>query len=156
MSLKSIVEYRRHVEELAREELAAITSQFAVQLNATRHLEMQLQRVLDEIAGGKRGGIPADEAVALYRHAEALSADLATARRLADSLRAQKEAKQASLMTAARDSRIVAKLDARRDRERLRLEDRKEQQTSDETSLRRWLDRSPRNGWTGENGSETP
>jgi flagellar export protein FliJ len=155
MSLKSIVEYRRHVEDMAREELAAITAQFAVQLNAARHLEGELQRVLDQIDNGKRGGFPIEEAVAIYRHAEALSADLATARRLAASLNAQKEAKQASLMSAARDSRVVQKLDARRDRERLRLEDRKEQQSNDEASLRRWLDLSTRSEWSGEKSEKS-
>jgi flagellar export protein FliJ len=153
MSLKSIVEYRRQMEELAREELAAITTQFAIQLDAIGSLETALQRVLNEIAGGKSEGHSIEEAVALYSLADALSADLATARRLADNLRAQKETKQASLMSAARDSRIVEKLDAKRDRERVRLQDRKEQQSNDEASLRRWLDYSPRSEWTGTKGT---
>jgi flagellar export protein FliJ len=153
MSLKSIVEYRRHMEELAREELVVITTQFAIQMDAIVNLETELQRVINEIAGGKTEGHPIEEAVALYRLADALSADLATARRLADSLRAQKEAKQALLLSAARDSRIVEKLDARRNRERVRLEDRKEQQSNDEASLRRWLDYSPRSEWTGTKGT---
>jgi len=137
MSLKSIVEYRQHMEEIAREELAAITRELAGQMDAITRLEQKLGRVLGEIAGGAQG-LPADEAVALYRLAEALSSDIATARRLADALRTQKEAKLAVLLAAARECKIVEKLDARRAQERERVAERREQQVSDEVSLRRW------------------
>jgi flagellar export protein FliJ len=138
MSLKGIVEYRQHVEEVAREELAAITRELAGQMDAITRLEQKLGRVLGELAGGTREGLPADEAVALYRLAEALSSDIATARRLADALRTQKEAKLAILLAAARECKIVEKLAARRAQERERVADRREQQVSDEVSLRRW------------------
>jgi flagellar export protein FliJ len=151
MSLKSIVDYRRHLEEMAREELFAITREVAAQLMAVSRLEGELERVVQEISGGKREGLPADEALALYRFAEALSAELSIARRLAEGLQQQKDAKQASLASAARDCRIVEKLDERRDRERIRVEDRKEQQSHDEASLRRWQDLvAPRRGQAGE------
>ena len=140
MSLKSIMDYRRHLEERAREELLSVTQAFAAQLAATTRLEEELERILKKIAGSKCVALPADDALALYRLAEGVSGDLATARRLAESLKAQKEAKQASLLSAAQEFRIVEKLDARRDRERLLVEDRKEQKSSDEVSLRRWQD----------------
>ena len=138
MSLKSIVEYRQHIEDLAREELAVITRALAGQMDAISRLEQKLKHVLGEIAGGARVGLPADEALALYRLAEALSSDIATARRLADALRTQKEVKLAILVAAARECKIVEKLDARRGRERERVANRREQQLSDEVSLRRW------------------
>lgn len=140
MSLKSIMDYRRHLEERAREELLSVTQAFAAQLAATSRLEEELERILKKIAGSKGVALPADDALALYRLAEGVSGDLATARRLAESLKAQKEAKQASLLSAAQECRIVEKLDARRDRQRLLAEDRKEQKSSDEVSLRRWQD----------------
>ena len=138
MSLKSIVEYRRHIQELAREELLSITQAFALQLDASARLEVQLERVLEKI-GGLTRSVPTEEALAVYRLAEELSADLATARRLLESLKLQKDAKQGSLLSAARDCRISEKLDARRDRERLIEEDRKEQKANDEASVYRWL-----------------
>jgi len=134
------MDYRRHLQESAREELLSVTQAFAAQLAATTRLEEELERILEKIAGSKRVALPADDALALYLRAEGVSGDLATARRLAESLKAQKEAKQASLLSAAQEYRIVEKLDARRDRERLLLEDRKEQKSSDEVSLRRWQD----------------
>jgi len=139
VSLKSIVDYRRHLQESAREELLRVTQAFAAQLDATSRLEQELERILEKIAGSKRVALPADDALALYRLAEGVSGDLATARRLAESLKAQKEAKQASLLAAAQEYRIVEKLDARRDQEQLLAEDRKEQKFSDEVSLRHWL-----------------
>lgn len=140
MSLKSIVDYRRHLQERAREELLSITQAFAAQLDAIARLEAELEQILERIAGSKRVAMPAEDALALYRLAEGVSADVATARRLAESLKAQKEAKQSALLSAARESRIVEKLDTRRDREQLLAEDRKEQKSSDEISLRRWQD----------------
>ena len=138
MSLKSIVDYRRHLQESAREELLRVTQAFAAQLEATSRLEQELERILEKIAGSKRVALPADDALALYRLAEGVSGDLATARRLAENLKAQKEAKQGSLLAAAQEYRIVEKLDSRRDQEQLLAEDREEQKLSDEVSLRRW------------------
>jgi flagellar export protein FliJ len=138
MSLKSIVEYRRHVKELAREELLNITQAYAVQLNASALLEVQLERTLEKIAGTTRA-VPAEEALAVYRLAEGLSGDLATARRLSESLKLQKDAKQGSLLSAAREHRISEKMDTRRDREQLIEKDRKEQKSNDEASVYRWL-----------------
>jgi flagellar export protein FliJ len=139
MSLKSIVEYRRHMQEVAREELLSITQAFAVQRNAIALLEIQLARSLEKIAGSKHEAVPAQEALAVYRLAEGLSADLATARRLSESLKLQKDAKQGSLLSAARDCRISEKLNARREREHLMEKDRKEQKSNDEASVYRWL-----------------
>jgi len=140
VSLKSIVDYRRYLQESAREELLRVTQTFAAQLDATTRLEQDLERILEKIAGSKGVALPADDALALYRLAEGVSGDLATARRLAESLKAQKEAKQASLLSAAQEFRIVEQLDARRERQHLLAEDRKEQKSSDEVSLRRWQD----------------
>jgi flagellar biosynthesis chaperone FliJ len=139
MSLKRIVEYRRHIQEQAREELLSVTQAFAVQLNASALLEVKLERILEKIAGTTREAVPAEEALAVYRLAEGLSADLATARRLSESLTLQKHAKQRSQLSAARDCRMSEKLDARRDREHLIEKDRKEQKLSDEASVYRWL-----------------
>jgi flagellar export protein FliJ len=140
VSLKSVVDYRRYLQESAREELLLVTRAFAAQLDATTRLEEELERILKKIAGSTRVALPADDALALYRLAQGVSGDLATARRLAESLKAQKAAKQNSLLAAAQEYRIVEKLDARRDREQLVVEDRKEQKSSDEVSLRRWQD----------------
>jgi flagellar export protein FliJ len=139
MSLKRIVEYRRHVQEVAREELLRVTQAFAVQLNASALLEVKLERIREKIAETTREAVPAEEALAVYRLAEGLSADLATARRLSESLKLQKDAKQGTLLSAARDCRMSEKLDARRDREQLLEKDRKEQKLSDEASVFRWL-----------------
>src|SRR5512132_3708931 len=118
MSLKSILQYRRHLEDMAREEVLISTRAVAAQLSAIGRL--------------------ADEALALYRFADTLSAKLATARRHAETLNIQKEANQGRLLSAARESRITEKLGARRDRERLVAENRKEQKSNDEGSLHRW------------------
>jgi len=147
VSLKSIVDYRRHLQESAREELLRVTQAFAAQLDATSRLEQELERILEKIAGSKGVALPADDALALYRLAEGVSGDLATARRLAESLKAQKEAKLGSLLAAAQECRIVEKLDARRDQEQLLAEDRKEQKLSDEVSLRRWQDLAEAGRW---------
>ena len=50
MSLKSIVDYRRHLQESAREELLRVTQAFAAQLDATTRLEQELERILEKIA----------------------------------------------------------------------------------------------------------
>jgi flagellar export protein FliJ len=138
MSLKRIVEYRRHVEELARGELLNITQAFAAQQNAVSRLEEDLERVLEKIAASKRDTVLADEALNLYRLAGGVSADLGTARRLAESLKVQKQSNQDSLLSAARESRITEKLDEKRDREKSVAQDRKEQKLDDELSLHRW------------------
>jgi len=51
VSLKSIVDYRRHLQESAREELLRVTQAFAAQLDATIRLEQELERILEKIAG---------------------------------------------------------------------------------------------------------
>jgi flagellar export protein FliJ len=138
MSLKRIVEYRRHVEDLARGELFNITQAFAAQQNAVSRLEKDLERVLEKIAASKRDTVLVDEALNLYRLAGGMSADLGTARRLAESLKVRKQSNQASLLSAARESRITEKLDAKRDREKSVAQDRKEQKSNDELSINRW------------------
>jgi flagellar export protein FliJ len=138
MSLKRIVEYRRHVEDIARGELFDVTQAFAAQQNAVSRLEQDLERVLEKIAASKRDTVLVDEALNLYRLAGGMSADLGTARRLAESLKVRKQGNQASLLSAARESRITEKLDAKRDREKSVAQDRKEQKSNDEVSLNRW------------------
>ena len=138
MSLKRIVEYRRHVEDLARAELFNVTKAFAAQQNAVSRLEQDLERVLEKIGASKRDTVLADEALNLYRLASGMSADLGNARRLADSLKARKQGNQDLLLSAARESRITQKLDAKRDREKSVAQDRKEQKSNDELSLHRW------------------
>ena len=138
MSLKRIVEYRRHVEELARGELFNVTQACAAQQNAVTRLEADLERVLEKIAASTRDTVLADEALNLYRLAGGVSADLGTARRLAESLKVRKQGNQDMLVSAARESRITEKLDAKRDREQSVAQDRKEQKSNDELSLHRW------------------
>ncbi len=138
MSLKRIVEYRKHVEDLARGELFSVTQAFAAQQNAVSRLEEDLERVLEKIAASKRDTVLADEALNLYRLAGGVSADLGTARRLAESLKVRKQGNQESLISAARESRMTEKLDAKRDREKTVALDRKEQKSNDELSLHRW------------------
>jgi flagellar export protein FliJ len=138
MSLKRIVEYRKHVEELARGELFNVTQAFAAQQNAVSRLEQDLERVLEKIAASTRDTVLADEALNLYRLAGGVSADLGTARRLAESLKVRKQGNQDILVSAARESRITEKLDAKRDREKSVAQDKKEQKSNDELSLHRW------------------
>ena len=138
MSLKSILQYRRHLEDIAREEVLISTRAVAAQLSAITRLEVQLKEILDTIVGSQQETVLADEALALYRFADSLSANLATARRHAETLNIQKEANQGRLLSAARECRITEKLGARRDRERLLAESRKEQKSNDEGSLHRW------------------
>jgi flagellar export protein FliJ len=138
MSLKSILQYRQHLENMAREELLSITQALTAQLSAISRLENELQRIVEKIAGSQQETVLANEALALYRLADGMSADLATGRRLAETLKMQKEANQGHLLSAARECRITEKLGARRDRERLAAESRKEQKSNDEGSLHRW------------------
>ncbi len=138
MSLKRIVEYRRHVEELARGELFNVTQACAAQQNAVSRLEHDLEKVLEKIAASKQDTVLADEALNLYRLAGGISAELGTARRLAESLKVRKQDNQDNLVSAARESRITQKLDAKRDREKSVAQDRKEQKSNDELSLHRW------------------
>lgn len=138
MSLKRIMEYRKHVEELARAELFSVTQALAAQQNAVSRLEQDLESVLEKIGASKRDTLLVDEALNLYRLAGGVSADLGTARRLAESLKVRKQGKQDSLLSAARESRMTEKLDAKRDREKSVAQDRKEQKSNDELSLHRW------------------
>ena len=138
MSLKSILQYRRHLEAIAREEVLISTRAVAAQLSAITRLEVELKEILDTIVGSQQETVLADEALALYRFADSLSANLAAARRHAETLNIQKEANQGRLLSAARECRITEKLGARRDRERLLAESRKEQKSNDEGNLHRW------------------
>jgi flagellar export protein FliJ len=138
MSLKSILQYRRHLEDLAREEVMISTRAIAAQLSAITRLESELQRTIGKIAGSQQETVLADEALALYRFADTLSANISSARRHAEALNIQKEANQRRLLSAAQECRITEKLGARRDRERLVAENRKEQKTNDEGALHRW------------------
>lgn len=137
MSLQSILDYRRHVEDLIRVELATLSRDLDTQLEALRHLESEVGRLLGEIARREQEGVVAAEALALYRFAETLSSDITARRREAAALSALLEAKKEVLMVAARDRRVVELLDERREREGAREEDRREQRTTDEAAGRR-------------------
>jgi flagellar export protein FliJ len=138
MSLKSILQYRKHLENVAREEVLISTRAVAAQLSAIGRLENELQGIVGKIAGSQQESVLADEALALYRFADRLSASLASARRHAETLNVQKEANQGRLLSAAREYRITEKLGARRDREQRLAESRKEQKSNDEGTLHRW------------------
>jgi flagellar export protein FliJ len=138
MSFKTVIEYRRHREDLAREELATVGLELGAQLERINTLEIELQRILGEMVRQKQEGTSAAEALAFHRFTEAHIANLRTARCIAQDLQSRLEERRAVLMEAARDCRIVEKLETRRAQERLRIEERREQRQSDETSLRRW------------------
>jgi flagellar FliJ protein len=138
MSLETVIEYRRHREELAREELATVARELGAQLERINTLEMELQRILGEMVRQKQEGTSAAEALTFHRFTEALIANLGNARSIAQDLKSRMEERRAVLMEAARDCRIVEKLETRRGQEHLRIEERREQRQSDETSLRRW------------------
>lgn len=140
MSLKSLIDYRRHREEVAREEMGIVARELAAQLDRVTNLEMELQRILGEMVRQKQEGIPAGEALAFHRFTDVLIANLGTARRIAEDLKDRMEDQREVLIETSRGCRIVEKLETRRDQERQRTEDRREQQQSDEMSLRRWLD----------------
>jgi flagellar export protein FliJ len=140
MSLESVLAYRRHLEEVARGELAVAVRDLHAQKETLQRLEDELGRLLGEIARRQREGITAQEALALYRFAEVLGSDVAAGHRAAAALAVQKEQKDAILVRAARECRIVELLEARRGRERMIEEDRREQRAEDEVGLRRWQD----------------
>ncbi len=144
MSLQSILDYRRHVEDLIRTELATLSRDLETQMEALRHLESEVGRLLGDIARREREGVVAAEALALYRFAETLSSDITVRRREAAALSALLEDKRAGLMAAARDRRIVELLEARREREGAREETRREQRTTDEAAGRRGREMSDR------------
>jgi len=65
MSLKSILQYRRHLETIAREEVLISTRAVAAQLSAITRLEVELKEILDTIVGSQQETVLADEALAL-------------------------------------------------------------------------------------------
>lgn len=140
MSLESVLAYRRHLEELARGELAVTVRNLNAQMETLQRLEDELGRMLGEIARRQREGIAAAEALALYRFAEVLGSDVAAVHRAAAALTVQTEQKEAILVRTARECRIVELLEARRGRARMMEEDRREQRAQDEAGLRRWHD----------------
>lgn len=144
MSLQSILDYRRHVEDLIRTELATLTRDLETQVEALRHLEGEVGRLLGDIARREREGVVAAEALALYRFAETLSSDITVRRREAAALSALLEDKRTGLMAAARDRRVVELLEARREQEGVREETRREQRTTDEAAGRRGREMSDR------------
>jgi flagellar export protein FliJ len=138
MSLKSLIEFRRHREELAREELEIVARELAAHLDRITGMEIELQRILGEMVRQNEEGISAADALAFHRFADVLVAKLATARRIAEDLKHRMDERRGILLEAARDCRIVEKLETRRDQRRLQTEERREQQRNDELSLRRW------------------
>jgi flagellar export protein FliJ len=140
MSLKTVLDYRRHLEEQARVELAVVAQGLDAGLEVVRALEGELAKLLEDIARRKRQGLPAAEGLALYRFAESLAANLAAARREAEVRRVRKEQQETVLREAARDCRVVEKLDARRAKEQGQRDEHAEQQVNDEAGIRRWRD----------------
>lgn len=138
MSLKAILDYRRHVEDQARAGLAAVAQELDAGLETVRALEHELEKLLEDIARRKRQGLPAAEGLALYRFAESLAATLAAARRETENRRLRKEQQETILREAARDCRVVERLGARRAKEQGRRNEHAEQQVNDETGIRRW------------------
>lgn len=140
MSLKTVLDYRRHLEEQARVELARVAHELDAGLEVVRALERELEKLLEDIARRERQGIPAGEGLALYRFAESLATNLAAARREAEVWRVHKEQQETVLREAARDCRVVEKLDARRANEQGQRDEHAEQQVNDEAGIRRWRD----------------
>lgn len=140
MSLKTVLDYRRHVVEQARVDLAGVTQELDARLDVVRALERELEKLLEEIARRERQGIPAGEGLALYRFAESLATSLAAARREAASWLVRKEQQETVLREAARDCRVVEKLDVQRAKEQEQRDERTAQQVNDEAGIRRWRD----------------
>lgn len=138
MSLKTVLDYRRHVVEQARVDLAGVTQELDARLDVVRTLERELEKLLEEIARRERQGIPAGEGLALYRFAESLATNLAAARREAESWLVRKEQQETVLREAARDCRVVEKLDVRRAKEQGQRDEHTAQQVNDEAGIRRW------------------
>lgn len=138
MSLKTVLDYRRHVVEQARVDLAGVTQELDARLDVVRALERELEKLLEEIARRERQGIPAGEGLALYRFAESLATNLAAARREAESWLVRKEQQETVLREAARDCRVVEKLDVRRAKEQEQRDEHTAQQVNDEAGIRRW------------------
>jgi flagellar export protein FliJ len=140
MSLKTVLDYRRHLEELARVELARVAQELDARVDVVHALERELEKLLEGIARGERQGIPAGEGLALYRFAESLATNLAAARREAEAWLVRKEQQETVLREAARDCRVVEKLDAQRAKEQEQRDEHTEQQVNDEAGIRRWRD----------------
>ena len=140
MSLKTVLDYRRHVVEQARVDLAGVTQELDARLDVVRALERELEKLLEDIARRERQGIPAGEGLALYRFAESLATNLAAARREAESWLVRKEQQETVLREAARDCRVVEKLDAQRAKEQEQRDEHSAQQVNDEAGIRRWRD----------------
>lgn len=140
MSLKSLLGFRKHVKDVARQELDAIVRDLQERVEDVRKLEGEIGKLLGEIARREQEGTEAADVLALYRYAEALATALASGRRRVAVLTAQREEKQALLLSAARDVRTVEILETRRDRAQAVEEDRREQRTTDEFGLRKWRD----------------
>jgi flagellar export protein FliJ len=140
MSLKTVLDYRRHLEEQARVELAGVAYELDTRMDVVRALECELGKLLEDIARRKRQGLPAAEGLALYRFAESLAANLAAARREAEVWRVRNEQQEIVLREAARDCRVVEKLDARRAKEQEQRGEHAAQQVNDEAGIRRWRD----------------
>lgn len=138
MSLKTVLDYRRHVVEQARVDLAGVTQELDARLDVVRALERELEKLLEDIARRERQGIPAGEGLALYRFAESLATNLAAARREAESWLVRKEQQETVLREAARDCRVVEKLDVQRAKEQEQRDEHTAQQVNDEAGIRRW------------------
>lgn len=140
MSLKSILGFRKHVKDVARQELDAIVRDLQERIEDVGKLEGEIGKLLGEIARREQEGTEAADVLALYRYAEALASALASGRRRVGVLTALREEKQALLLSAARDVRTVEILETRRECAEAVEEGRREQRASDEFGLRKWLD----------------
>ena len=140
MSLKSVLGFRKHVKDVAREELDAIVRDLHNRIEDVKRLEGEIGKLLGEIARREQEGTEAGDVLALYRYVEALASSLASGRRRVGVLTAQRDEKQALLLSASRDVRTVEILETRREDAQAVEEDRREQRASDAFSLRKWLD----------------
>ena len=140
MSLKSVLGFRKHVKDVAREELDAIVRDLHNRIDDVKRLEGEIGKLLGEIARREEEGTEAGDVLALYRYVEALASALASGRRRVGILTAQRDEKQALLLSASRDVRTVEILEIRREDAQAVEEDRREQRASDAFGLRKWLD----------------
>lgn len=140
MSLKSVLGFRKHVKDVARQGLDTIIRDLQERVEDVRKLEGEIGKLLGEISRREQEGADAADLMALYRYSEALASALASGRRRVAVLTAQREEKQAVLQSAARDIRTVELLETRRDRSQVVEKDRREQRVTNEFASRQWQD----------------
>jgi|GEM_PF-5074931 len=138
MNFKTVLDYRRSLEEQARIGLAVAARELEDRLATVRALEQDLDRFLEDLMRGNRQGLPASDGLMRYHFADHLAANLAAARREVEQVRIRKERHENALREAMRDCRVVETLDARRATEQGRRAVRAAQHLHDEAGIRRW------------------